>query len=87
MIMLGSQKDDAYAKGYKSPAEIGGAETRCAYVVVSDVEAVYARAEAAGAVIARPLQNTDYGSREFALRDPEGHSWSLGTYDPWKAHE
>jgi uncharacterized glyoxalase superfamily protein PhnB len=38
---------------------------------------------AAGAEIIRPLQDTPYGSREFALRDPEGHSWSVGTYDPW----
>ena len=40
--------------------------------------------QAAGAKIIRPLQDTPYGSREFAVVDPEGHSWSLGTYDPWK---
>jgi uncharacterized glyoxalase superfamily protein PhnB len=86
MIMLGSAKDDAHGKRFKSPGEVGGNETRSAYVVVADVEAVYARAQAAGAVIVRPIQNTDYGSREFAISDPEGHSWSVGTYDPWKAH-
>lgn len=86
MIMLGSQKDDAYGKGFKSPREVGGVETRSVYVVVKDADAVYARAEAAGAQIVRPLQNTDYGSREFSLRDPEGHSWSVGTYDPWATH-
>jgi uncharacterized glyoxalase superfamily protein PhnB len=47
---------------------------------------VYARALAAGATILRPVEATTYGSREFALRDPEGHSWSVGTYDPWAAH-
>ena len=87
MIMLGSAKDDVHGKRFKSPGEVGGVETRSAYVVVADVEAVYARAQAAGAEIVRPIQNTDYGSREFTLLDPEGHSWSLGTYDPWKAHE
>ena len=87
MIMLGSAKDDTQGKRFKSPGEVGGNETRSAYVVVADVEAVYARAQAAGAVIVRPIQNTDYGSREFAISDPEGHSWSVGTYDPWKAHE
>jgi uncharacterized glyoxalase superfamily protein PhnB len=86
MIMLGSAKDDTHGKRFKSPGEVGGNETRSAYVVVADVEAVYARAQAAGAVIVRPIQNTDYGSREFAISDPEGHSWSVGTYDPWKAH-
>ena len=86
MIMLGSAKDDEHGKRFRSPGEVGDVETRSAYVVVADVEAVYARAQAAGAVIARPIQNTDYGSREFAISDPEGHSWSVGTYDPWKTH-
>ena len=87
MIMLGSAKDDEHGKRFKSPDEIGGVETCSAYVVVADADAVYARVQAAGAEIVREIQNTDYGSREFAVRDPEGHSWSLGTYDPWKAHE
>jgi uncharacterized glyoxalase superfamily protein PhnB len=51
--------------------------------VVPDADAVYARAVAAGATILRPLQDTPYGSREFAVKDLEGHSWSVGTYDPW----
>jgi uncharacterized glyoxalase superfamily protein PhnB len=83
MIMLGSQKDDAYGRVFKSPGEVGGVETRSAYVVVKDADAVYARAQAAGAQIARPIENMEYGSREFTVRDPEGHSWSVGTYDPW----
>jgi uncharacterized glyoxalase superfamily protein PhnB len=86
MIMLGSQKEDEYGKGFKTPEELG-AETRSAYIVVADADAAYARAQEAGAVIVRPLQNTDYGSREFGVKDPEGHSWSVGTYDPWAAHE
>ena len=86
MIMLGSHKDDDYGKGFKSPAELGNVETRSSYVIVKDADAVYARAQAAGAQIVRPLQNTAYGSREFTLKDPEGHSWSVGTYDPWHAH-
>ena len=85
MIMLGSEKDDEYGRGFKSPGEMG-AETRSAYIVVADVDAVYAKAQAAGGVMVRPLQNTGYGSREFTVKDPEGHSWSVGTYDPWAAH-
>lgn len=84
MIMLGSAKDDAHAPRFKSPGELGGMETQSNYVVAADAEAVFARAQAAGADIVRPIQATDYGSREFAVRDPEGHSWSVGTYDPWK---
>jgi len=86
MIMLGSGKDDEYGRGFKSPAELGNLETRSAYVIVSDADAVYARAKAAGGKIVRELQNTDYGSREFSVRDPEGHSWSVGTYNPWTTH-
>ncbi len=85
MIMLGSEKSDEYGRGFKSPGELG-VETRSTYVIVEDADAVYARAQAAGAAVVRPLQNTDYGSREFTVKDPEGHSWSVGTYDPWKAH-
>ena len=84
MIMLGSEKNDEYGRGFKSPAEMG-AETRSAYIVVADVDAVFARAQSSGALIVRPLQDTTYGSREFTVKDPEGHSWSVGTYDPWKA--
>jgi uncharacterized glyoxalase superfamily protein PhnB len=87
MIMLGSGKDDEFGRGFKSPEELGGVETRHVYLVVPDADAAYARAVAAGATIIRPLQDTPYGSREFAVKDPEGHSWSAGTYDPWKPHK
>ena len=86
MIMLGSAKDDENSQRFSSPDELDGVETRGVYIVVADAEAVHARAVAAGATILRRLQKTDYGSREFAVKDPEGHSWSAGTYDPWAAH-
>jgi len=87
MIMLGSARDDEYGRGFKTPGELGGVETRSSYLVAADVDAVYARAQAAGATIVRPLKDTGYGSREFTVKDHEGHSWSVGTYDPWAAHE
>ena len=85
MIMLGSERDDEYGRGFKSPGALGGVETCGAYIVVPDADAVYARAAAAGATIVRPMEDTHYGSREFVMKDPEGHSWSVGTYDPWAA--
>jgi uncharacterized glyoxalase superfamily protein PhnB len=54
------------------------------YVCVQNIDAHYARARAAGANVVTELRDTDYGSREYAVRDPEGHLWSFGTYDPWK---
>jgi uncharacterized glyoxalase superfamily protein PhnB len=53
------------------------------YVIVADPDAVYERAKAAGAEITRELEDMDYGSREFSARDPEGNTWSFGTYDPF----
>ena len=50
---------------------------------MDDVEAVHERAKAAGAAIVEPLQNPEYGGVFFACRDPEGHVWNIGSYDPW----
>jgi uncharacterized glyoxalase superfamily protein PhnB len=50
------------------------------YVCTAAVDAAHDRARAAGADIAQPIRNTDYGAREFSVRDPEGHLWSFGTY-------
>lgn len=54
--------------------------TSAAYVATSDVDAVLARARAAGAEVPAGVTEQDYGSRELALRDPEGNQWSFGTY-------
>jgi uncharacterized glyoxalase superfamily protein PhnB len=49
---------------------------------VDDIDAYWKRATEAGADVTRELADTDYGSRDFAIRDPEGNSFSLGTYRP-----
>jgi uncharacterized glyoxalase superfamily protein PhnB len=43
-------------------------------------DGLFALARAAGAEITSELHDTDYGSRDFAARDPEGDRWSFGTY-------
>ena len=50
------------------------------YVCLSDVDGIHARAAAASADIPQPLRDTDYGAREFSVRDPGGHLWSFGNY-------
>ncbi|WP_066912084.1 VOC family protein [Millisia brevis] len=50
------------------------------YVVCDDPDAVFARAEALEAPVIRPMEETDYGSRGFSIRDVEGNAWSFGTY-------
>ena len=44
MIMLGSVSDTEYGRLIKQPDEIGGSETQSPYVIVTDADAVYARA-------------------------------------------
>jgi len=83
MIMLGSGRADDFSRSFKSPDDLGGTETCVIYVAVPDVDPVHARAIAEGARITRPLHDTPNGFREFAVKDPEGHSWVVGTYDPW----
>lgn len=85
MVMLGSTKDDEHGNRFQSPDALAGVETRSVYIVVEDADAVYKRALDAGATVVRPLAEMPYGSREFTVKDPEGHSWSAGTYDPWAA--
>jgi uncharacterized glyoxalase superfamily protein PhnB len=79
VMMIGSVRDDELGLG--SPRTLGTV-TQGIYVVVTDIEAHYARACEAGAAIVYPLRDTDYGSREYGARDLEGHPWSFGTYDP-----
>lgn len=85
MVMLGSvfARDSEWGRLIKQPDEIGGAETQSAYLVVSDADAIYARAKAAGAEILVEIKDEDYGGRDFTCRDLEGHIWNFGTYDPW----
>lgn len=50
------------------------------YVVTDHPDELFARAEKAGAQVVMGLTDTDYGSRDFSVRDPEGNLWSFGTY-------
>jgi uncharacterized glyoxalase superfamily protein PhnB len=61
-----------------------GSATTGIYLLVDDIDAHHQRAVAAGAD-ADPIRDTEYGSREYAVRDLEGNSWHVGTYDPWSA--
>lgn len=73
-IMLGSASATSEA--------LAGVPTGAAvtYVPCDDPDGLAARAEEAGAEITMPLRDTDYGSRDFTARDPEGNVWSFGTY-------
>jgi len=88
MVMLGSvDNGSAWGRRIVQPDEIGHRETQACYVVVADCAAHYAQAKAAGAEIVDELETRDYGGSGYSARDPEGHLWSFGDYDPWAAHE
>jgi len=87
MIMLGSGKDDEFSRSFRSPDDLSGIETRVAYIVVPDADKVHDRAVSAGARITMPLHDTQNGAREFAAKDLEGHTWVIGTYNPWDDRE
>jgi uncharacterized glyoxalase superfamily protein PhnB len=71
-VMLGSRKPDGPEQ--MTPGMFS------AYVVCDDPDALFNQAVKHGAVVVRELNDTDYGSREFAVRDVEGNHWSFGTY-------
>ena len=79
ILMLGQCRDDEYGR---LVGDIGGRRTDALYVAVNNPDALYAKAKAAGAKIEMELHDTDYGSRDFACRDPEGNLWNFGTYWP-----
>jgi uncharacterized glyoxalase superfamily protein PhnB len=84
MIMIGSVDNGGEAgKFMVQPDEIGLRETKGIYLVVPDADAVYATAKAAGAEMVIDIRDMDYGGRHFSCRDLEGHTWGIGTYDPW----
>jgi uncharacterized glyoxalase superfamily protein PhnB len=73
-IMLGSARNDPDDQWPIQPGTCGS------YVVVNDPDALFERVRAGGAEITDELHDTDYGSRDFAIRDPEGNRWYFGTY-------
>jgi uncharacterized glyoxalase superfamily protein PhnB len=47
------------------------------HLEVADADATVARAEAAGAVVLRPVEDQFYGSRSGTVQDPFGHRWQI----------
>jgi len=72
-VMLGSY-DEKSQDWCLKPGTFG------AYVVTDHVDDLYRRLSAAGVKIIREIEDQPYGSREFAIADPEGNKWSFGTY-------
>ena len=85
LIMLGPVAPTEFGKFMLQPSEAGGRVTQANYLIVSDPDAHCERAREAGATILMEPSTKDYGGPRYACRDPEGHVWNFGSYDPWKA--
>jgi uncharacterized glyoxalase superfamily protein PhnB len=83
LIMASPVGASAFDKLMKQPDEVGGAETQVCYFFVADAHAHCARAKAAGAEIIFDVEDRANGGRSYSCRDPEGHVWNFGTYNPW----
>ncbi|MCP2262169.1 putative conserved protein PhnB, glyoxalase superfamily [Streptoalloteichus tenebrarius] len=68
LVMLGAAREDS------TPTQL--------YLAVADADAAHQRAVESGAKVTSPPTDTDYGSRDLALEDPDGNTWFLGTYRP-----
>lgn len=80
-IMAGTAREGGVGQ---PPGQAG-----CYWVLedAADVDAVHARAVAAGATSTMAPSDPEYGGRACALRDREGNFWSFGTYAPDDAQD
>ena len=75
-VMLADETPQTLAKSAKT---YGGSPIGL-LLYVEDVDAVMARALAAGAKVMVPLQDKFYGDRMGTVEDPFGFHWSLATH-------
>lgn len=71
--------DEVPQIGYRGPKSLGGTPVSL-MLYVEDVDAVVARAVAAGAKLTQPVQDKFYGDRNGVLEDPFGHVWTIATH-------
>ena len=76
VIMLADEFPDM---GYLGPKSVGGMSVTLS-VYVDDVDAVFGRALAAGAMEVRAVDNQFYGDRSGQFEDPFGHRWNVATH-------
>ncbi len=76
VIMFGPEGPTTPAK---APATSGVPAPMGLFLYCDDVDALYARATAAGAKGVEPPRDMFWGDRTCRLLDPDGHSWAFGT--------
>lgn len=76
LLMLADEHPEIGARG---PRSVGGSPVSI-HLYLADVDAVAARAVAAGATLTRPVEDRFYGDRLGTLEDPFGHIWHISTH-------
>ena len=76
IMMMG---DETPGQNCKS-AETLGSSPISLYVYVSDADAVFKQAVAAGGTVVMPVADMFWGDRAGQLKDPFGHSWMIATH-------
>lgn len=78
--------EGAWGSTDKCPKTSGAKSSIGLYVYCEDVDALAARARAAGAEVLRELDNAFWGDRVVTLSDPSGYNWTfatkVGEFDP-----
>ena len=74
-VMLSSALPEA---GFRSPLDFDGVHCQV-WCEVADIDAHYAHAYEAGAVVIGPPTDQDFGFRTYRAVDPEGHRWDFGS--------
>jgi len=75
-IMLADEHPEI---GFLSPRTLGGSPVTI-HIYVEDVDALAARAQAAGGKMTRALADQFYGDRTAQFEDPFGHVWHFATH-------
>lgn len=81
-MMMGAVRNTDLDNLMRQPDEVGDVETQTCYLVIDDADAHYARAVEAGAEIVLEIKSDGLGRRGYSCRDPQGHIWNFGTYNP-----
>jgi PhnB protein len=76
VIMLADEHPEIGARG---PRAFGGSPVGL-HLYIEQVDAVVARAVAAGGKLVHPVENKFYGDRMGTIEDPFGHRWYVTTH-------
>jgi uncharacterized glyoxalase superfamily protein PhnB len=76
VVIVASNEEDDHAVLVRRPTGHG------IYLMVNDVDALYARAVAGGATPEVPPEYTEWMTRHARVLDLEGVEWTFGSYEP-----